>query len=348
MKVNKRISTSLLILFAACALLHPSPTSWETRLTQLLTGEQNYRAAFDYLETRLDTIEKVNKPFGYLTLAFCAHNLKEKNLETKSITAFFEKYKGQTDVFPLTDNALNRKIGDYLRSWRAKYPLVSRLGLVRDSAFRRSVLPRELTVGVEMDKETHYRLLYRGEVLAGGLLQKGFNFIQLPTAGLFRQSGTHAYVLDLKAGELTVQKSFQLDVKCYSPGNSGQVKDYIRKSGYGVAMFIENRLIAYHKKSVTQHRLTVEDNHKLRRMGDRLVGRPPDPLNREEKALQRASLPVLAIPMLAYKHLIKPKLKKKPKKVILTFDNLSATFLRKDRENVERPLEVEIIFKQEL
>ncbi len=375
----KRISVAVLSLFITCAAGY---ADWKVELTHLLAKKKDFQAAFHLLETNLSTMDDVDKPFGYLTLAYCGYKLLDKELENRWISDFFETYKGNTDLFPLTDYALNREIGNYLREWRKKYPLITQIGLIKDSAFNRSALPDHLTLGIEISNDTHYRLLYkkwaaptpqddtqsaekiRGsenvhfshtfspginkkEVAAGGLLREGFNFIEIPAARLFNESETHHYILDLKAGDLTVHKEIELNITCHRPDNSGQVKDKIRKSGYGVAMFIQNRLIAIHKKSVKHHRLSWEEKDRQKIRGDILTGRPPDPLGTEEKELQRVSFPVLSIPVSFFKRLIKPKLKEEPKKQIKTFNHLAATFLIKDSEGIEKPLDVTITFKLE-
>jgi hypothetical protein len=80
-------------------------------------------------------------------------------------------------------------------------------------------------------------------------------------------------------------------------------------------------------------------------MGDRLTGRPPDPLDIEGKSFERASLPILALPLMAYKYL-KPKLKKKKKKIVKTFNNMSVTYLI-EVDGVEKPLDASITLRLE-
>ncbi len=340
--MNKKTIAVLVLFFIAAA--YPVYAGWKTDLTRLMAKEKNYPAAVQLLETALNTVTVNDRPFVWLALAYCSHQLEDKKSEAKWITGFFEIYKGVTDVFPLTDKALRRKIGDYMRAWRRKYPLLVQTGLLKDSSFKSSRLPRYLTLAVEMGMSTHYRLVYKEKVVSAGIMKKGFNFIELPAAPLFERSDSHVFALDLKAGDLIVQKEIVLDIACRYPENSGQMKEPVRKSGFGVAMFIENRLVAYHKKSVKVRRLSPMETDKMMRRADRLTGRPPNPLDIEEKSLQRASIPVLAIPVLAYKYLIKPKLKKK-KKIIKTFTHLEATFLTIDEDDIENPLDVEITMR---
>lgn len=341
-KMNKKALAAIVLFFIAAGSLFCA--DWTTDLTRLMAEEKDYRGAVQLLETALNAVDINDRPFVWLTLAYCSHKLGDKKAEAKWITGFFEIYKGVTDVFPLPHSALNREIGDYMRAWRQKYPLVVQTGLLKDSSFKGSALPKYLTLAVEMGMSTNYRLVYGEKVVSAGIMQKGFNFIELPAAPLFERSGTHLFTLGLKAGDLIVQKEIVLDIKCRYPENSGQMKPQVRKSGFGVAMFIENRLVAYHKKSVKIRSLSFMETDKMMRNADRLTGRPPNPLDIEEKSLQRASIPVLAIPMLAYKHFVKPKLKKK-KKVIKTFTHLEATFLKKDQDDIENPLDVEITMR---
>jgi hypothetical protein len=348
MKMNKKIITAAAAVIAVLVLFLPGSAQfadWKTELTELLAKKKDYWGAAVYLESHMKEVSAADKPFAWLTMAFCGNGFGDKALENRWITAFFETYKGNTDVFPLPDMVLNREIGDYLRAWRRKYPVILRTGLIRDRAFENSSLPDRVTVGVEMSVSVNYRLMHKDQMLRGGVLAQGLNFIRIPAAGLFDKSGVHRYSLDMKSGDLTIQKEIVLDITCQRPDDSGQATDKMRETGYGVAMFIENRLIAFHKKTVKRHRLSRAQMDRNLRLGDRLVGRPPDPLDIEGKQFERASIPILAIPVMAYKYL-KPKLKKKKKKVVKTFDSLSVTYLI-EVNGVEKPLDASITLRLE-
>ena len=288
MKMNKKTIAAVVLLVIVFFFIPVGSlfcADWTTDLTRLMAEEKDYRGAVQLLETALNAVNMDDRPFVWLTLAYCSHKLEDKKAEEKWITGFFEIYKGVTDVFPLTHNALNREIGDYMRAWRRKYPLVVQTGLLKDSSFKGSLLPKYITMAVEMGMSTDYRLVYGEEVVSAGIMQKGFNFIELPAAPLFKRSEMHVYTLALKAGDLIVHKEIVLDIKCRYPENSGQMKPQIKKKGFGVAMFIENRLVAYHKKTVKVRRLSRMETDRMMRNADRMTGRPPNPLDIEEKPL---------------------------------------------------------------
>jgi hypothetical protein len=341
MKTYKDIITIPVILLLALAISLPLHADWKTELTTLLASE-NYESARQFLEPWLSTVDINDKPFVWLTLAYCSRKLGDKAGEIKWISGFFEIYNGAADAFPIKDFAMNKKIGDYMREWRENYPFIATIGLLKDKTFSSSDLPKFLTLAVETGQPTHYRLSHREDILAGGIMKKGFNYFEIPAASLFEKTDTHIYSLELKAGDLIVRKNIILKIACDFPENSGQVDDSVKSSGFGVAMFIENRLIAYHKKTVKVRRFSFAESDRMKRMGDALTGRPPNPLDIGEKSLERVSVPVLAIPVLAYKHLVKPKLKKKKEKAIKTFTRLGGTFLKKNNEGIEIPLDVEI------
>lgn len=242
------ISGFFLSMFFLTVFLGLSYGQWKASFSERLEAG-NFRGALEYLEKEAHLIEPRHRAFVTLAKGYCARQLGDKELESRWIEEFFDTHKGVSGLFPLSNKEMNRQIGNYFRSWYRMYPRVERMGLVENMAFKGSDVPSQLTLGVEVENGAQYRLLYRSQVVAGGLMQKGFNFVRVPTKGLFKGSANHPYRLELKVGKFTVGKNFKLNITCDLPGNSGQVKQEIRAAGYGVAMFIENRLIAYHKKA---------------------------------------------------------------------------------------------------
>ncbi|MCP4216639.1 MAG: hypothetical protein GY765_18450 [bacterium] len=333
-----------LLLLMLCAVVLPAHADWTAHLSQLLV-EKNYHEAETYLGGCLEQVSKRDIAFAHLTLAYLAGKSNNKAVERNRIIDFFETHEGMVDIFPIAHHAVNKDIGDYLRSWRIKYPLPIRIGFVKGSGFSNSRLPRYITLGVEMSNACNYRLVFGRRMQSAGLLQKGFNFIKFPVDGLLGESADRVFFLELKTDDFVLRREIRLVVTCLRPANSGQVKEELKREGYGVAMFIENRMIAYHKKTLRRpRRLSYNDTAKNRMKLDRLGRRPPDPFDiTGTKKYQRLSLPVLTLPLLAYKHLVKPNLKKKTQKpVIDTCNKLEGTFLLKDAEDVDKPLDLTV------
>lgn len=249
------------------------------------------------------------------------------------------------------------------KSWEKEPPpfklpinsLISSLGLVKGTLFTGSKLPQNLVLGIEVPKNIYFRLISEDRSVAAGILQEGFNFIEIPTAGLFKQSGVHKYTLDLRAGETgetgeTMQSlPFLLDIQCDLQSNSGQVREEVRKVGFGLALFVQNRLVAFHKKSIRFRSLLPQEQSRRERQMQVMGRGADDPLQFMGEQHPQAVVPIIPMAVLAYKYLLKPALKKKVEEMVKvkpdTFDRVSGTFLVKDAEGVESPLDVMIIIK---
>ncbi len=233
-----------------------------------------------------------------------------------------------------------------------KTSFISSLGLVKGTLFAGSALPQYLVLGIEVSQNVYYRLMSEDRSVAGGILQEGFNFIQIPTAGLFQKSGIHKYTFDLRvgdAGERSQNLAFLLDIQCDLQSNSGQVREEVRKAGYGLALFVQNRLVAFHKKSIQFRSLLPQEKSRKERQLDVMGRRADGPLQFMGEQHPQAVVPIIPMAVLAYKYLLKPALKKKVEETVKVkpeiFDRLSGTFLVKDAEGVESPLDVVVKIK---
>lgn len=224
---------------------------------------------------------------------------------------------------------------------RKQDTFISKFGLMKSTFFKQSRLPGELSLGLVCRGSAHYRLIYKDNIVDGGELREGLNFINIPTSGLFKQPGSHHYTLDLKTPSETIKRIILLDIDCHSPTNSGQVRDEVRETGYGLAVFIENKMLAYHKKTVKHRQLNTIELSRRNTKLDRMGNHAPDPLDPMGKKYERASIPVLALPFLAYKHLLKPKLEKKKVRIPKLYKHLAKTFLVRENKT-DKPLDVEI------
>jgi hypothetical protein len=190
-------------------------------------------------------------------------------------------------------------------------PLIARLGLLDADSLFSTQQPEQLSIGIEMRQTAPYRLLL-GELLLGeGTLQPGLNRLSVPTGGLFEQTGQREFRLELLAGSAIRRRSLCVRVALSEPANSGQVPGELRRAGFGVALFMDNLLLAWRQRPLSFNALSISQRDRLQRALERRTNAPPDPLNREERALQRASLPILALPLLALKAIRSAREKKK-------------------------------------
>ena len=212
--------------------------------------------------------------------------------------------------------------------------IVQRVGLVLNEAFRSTELPGRLALGIDMKIPAYFKLLREdNDVIAAGQLLPGDNRVMLSTDGFFQRSGIHSYWLELFENGRRWQRHIQLDLKIEKKVDSGQLDDEIRRSGYGVAIFMEARLLAYDRRPLpVRHDSLIE--------ADRIRSGPPSYQDADEKQLQRAELPVLAIPFLAYKYLVKPQLEKSKSAPTIYFRQLQAVYRFPDAEKGSQPMEV--------
>ncbi len=164
-----------------------------------------------------------------------------------------------------------------------------------------AVPPATLELALELKAAALFHLLRNDKTIAAGLAPCGLTRIAIPVDGLLGQSGEYRWQLELRCGSQTFRQPIILRVRCQSQQNSGQVNDSLRRQGFGVALFMENRLLAWRHKPLTNKSLSAAQADRDWRGSERALGTPPDPLRREEMALRRASLPLLGVPLMLMK-----------------------------------------------
>lgn len=219
---------------------------------------------------------------------------------------------------------------------------ILKFGLVKSGFTADTHLPSEITLGVVSAENAHFRLLSGENTVAGGAMQKGFNFIKIPAHKLFTASGVHVYTLDIKTPNRQYRRDIFMEIERRDPENSGQVNQAVKETGFGLAIFIENQLLAYHKKSVRREELSVINQSRKEFELERSGRRPPDPHNMNGEKYRQASLPVLLLPMLAYKHLVKPGIEKKPTLTPKVYPQLAKTCLIINSAGQKKPVEIKI------
>lgn len=96
-------------------------------------------------------------------------------------------------------------------------PLYFKIGFVKKRIYRTLIYPRDLFVGIEINKETFYKLEYRGIIISGSLLNSGLNFVNFMVNDLFEKSATHNFFLYLKRGNVVQKKEIEIDIVLNPP-----------------------------------------------------------------------------------------------------------------------------------
>jgi len=195
-----------------------------------------------------------------------------------------------------------------------------------------------------MAKETVFKLTAAEskQTIAAGTLTPGMNMIDLPTDGLFQQSGSHPYVLEVKVGEIEQEKIFILEIRIESdsPGSFSEIgegpikaKTYI----YEVSMFVGRNHIGSIQKANTFLYGLLKNALKKR------VDMPYDPASLPNSRLPAFGISPLTLAAVVAKALKKHSDRKKEEKIRYTYvKQISGGFYRKDKDGKEKPLDVTI------
>lgn len=247
----KKTTVGLLIWLAVfCSGL---ASDWRSEVAAFFTEQADYMAAARYLEGQLSSLSDEDKPVAFGLLAFLYNRLGDKEAEYRLLGEYFEKYGPLDTAYYFLPLSVQNALITYVREWILKYPWVLKIGFVESSAPQAkpaaSSPPAELIIGLEMANEAYYKLLDGVNVLEGGQFKRGHNSVSLDTSKLFRESGAHAYILELKSGDFIVRRELAIDVRLNSFGvvgnqaPSGKIPEYLLK------LFLGDNLLASSRKS---------------------------------------------------------------------------------------------------
>lgn len=208
----------------------------------------------------------------------------------------------------------------------------------------RLALPDPLIIGIDMVKEAFFKLTAAESkhTVTAGTLEQGMNMVALPTDELFQQSGSHTYVLQVKAGEIEQEKIFILEIRIESDstGSSSKMDESpvnVKPRIYEVSMFVGCKHIASIQKTNTFLSRLLKDA--LEKRVDRTYD-PAQPPNSRPPAL---SISPLTLASMAIKALKKHSKRKKREKIRHIFvKQISGGFYRKNKDGKENPLDITI------
>lgn len=93
------------------------------------------------------------------------------------------------------------------------FPLVSGICLVENEVYERDFPPGKITVGLNVQSDSLFKLFVQNRVVQGGIFRKGFNSIILPASDLFKRTDTHTFLLECKADETVESKEIIIDIR---------------------------------------------------------------------------------------------------------------------------------------
>ncbi|UCC39950.1 MAG: hypothetical protein JSV96_00350 [Candidatus Aminicenantes bacterium] len=218
------------------------------------------------------------------------------------------------------------------------------IGLIEGKTGKAIAPPKKLMIGIEIPVEAYYKLSDKENVIKGGFLRRGLNMVDIEARGLFEESGTHVYFLDLKVGDLIFKKEIEIDIHLDSRGwvDSG-TPSQVGETGYELSMFVGNQLIVTGKK-VPFRGASFE------------IEKPPLPegygpfyeIEKEFKNPMLNSFSVIDAAGVVFDLIKKAIGKKKRQKSVSPFKkytHLTVTFLRRDSEGVSTEINARIELK---
>jgi hypothetical protein len=206
--------------------------------------------------------------------------------------------------------------------------VVVEIGLIGERSGKILAPPEKLVIGIEISVEAYYKFSDKENVIKGGLLRRGLNIVDIEAIGLFEESGTHVYFLDLKVGDLILKKEIEIDIQLDSPGIDSGTQRQARDPEYELSMFVGNQLIVTGKKVPFKG--------------------PSFEIEKEYKNPMLNSFSIIDAAGAVYdmlKKAIGKKKRQKSERSIQKHKQLTVTFLRRDSEGVSMEINATIELK---
>jgi hypothetical protein len=221
--------------------------------------------------------------------------------------------------------------------------LIIEIGLIGEKTGKTLAPPEKLVLGIEIPVEAYYKLSDEENVIKGGLLRRGLNIVDVDATGLFEESGSHVYFLDLKVGDLILKKEIWIDIHLDSPGGDSGTQKQVRDPEYELSMFVGNRLIVTGKKVPFKGAsFEIEKPRLPEGYG------PFYEIEKEHKNPMLNSFSILDAAGAVYdliKKAIGKKKRQKSERPIQMHKQLTVTFLKRDSEGVSREINARIELK---
>ncbi|MDH5745114.1 MAG: hypothetical protein OEZ52_16350 [Candidatus Aminicenantes bacterium] len=224
-------------------------------------------------------------------------------------------------------------------------PLVRDIGLIGDESSKGFAPPDKLMIGVDVFRDVYYKISDGENVIKAGLFTRGLNIVEIEADGLFLESGTHVFFLDLKAGDLTLRKELEIDIQLDSSGIDSGTPRLVEKSEpeYELSMFVGDKLVVSGRKSLSKE---LSFNVELPPLPDGYG--PFYEIEKEYKNPLRNSFSILDAIGAGYsliKNMIDKKKKQKISAPVQKYEQLTATFMRRDSEGAAREVTAVIRLK---
>jgi len=198
------------VLAAACAA--GLSAQWREEAAGIVSKGGNFPALATMIEGAYGGLPEGEKADAAALLAFCASKNGDARTEARWIIEFFEVGRAADSGFVFLDFGGQATLAGYLNEWRAKYPWIREIALIKGDRDEIIIPEGVLPLAVQISSPAFFKFFEGDEVIKAGALQPGFNVIGLDANALFRESRRRIYALEVKSGPLILKKEFNLDV----------------------------------------------------------------------------------------------------------------------------------------
>ena len=143
------------------------------------------------------------------------------------------------------------------------------IGFLRSKSYAENLVFNDLTLGVEVWAEGHFRIFLGEKIVSTGLLQRGLNMIDLFDPRLKENPGTHIYKLEIKRRGILFVKEVELSLswpKRHQPQKKKVVFEKTESLEYDLSMYLGDKKVAGGKKRI---------NWQVREQRPMVIGRGP-------------------------------------------------------------------------
>jgi hypothetical protein len=208
MVARKSLVGAILAVVCATGLA----AQWREEAARIVSKNGDFRALSTMIESAYPDLPAMEKPDAAALLAYCAVKSGDPQAELRWVIEFFEAGRAADSGFVFLDFNGQTILAGYLNGWKAKYPWIRDVALIKGVGDEIIIPEGVLPLAVEMSSPVLYKFFEGEEVLKAGALQTGFNVIGLDANTLFRDSRRRVYFLEVKSGPLILKREITLDV----------------------------------------------------------------------------------------------------------------------------------------
>jgi len=243
--------TLVAILGILISPLNGQTGDWRSELASLFLRQADWSEMISFLEPQFGSLDSLDKPTAALVLAFAFEKNKDRTNAYTWLARFFEEHQGEGAFFDFLPRGAQNEIWAYWRQWQARYPRVSDLSFLIPAQTSPSLSPPErFVLAIQMTNAAFFKLISEGETIKAGELQRGLNTLSLESSSLIRQSGLHAFLLDLKVDDLIIRREITIDVNLSSElVLSSPAASEVSRS-YRVSLLLGEKLLAQSQSTI--------------------------------------------------------------------------------------------------